>query len=52
MRWNIGEVRSLFLKLMSNLGFHRVVLKTPEIYFKKTYTKGTLIATVARHGKD
>ena len=30
MSWNIGDIRNLFLKLKSKLGFHHVVLTTPK----------------------
>ena len=30
MSWNIGEKRSLFLKLKSKLGLYHVVLTTPK----------------------
>ena len=31
MSWNIGDNRTLFLKLKSKLGLHHVVLTTPKI---------------------
>ena len=35
MSWNIGDIRNFFLKLISKLGFHHVVLTTPEISLEK-----------------
>ena len=48
MSWNIGDIRNLFLKLKSKLGFYHVVLTLPKNSAEKLTLTVVENAAIAR----